>query len=223
MQTFYNAFAMSDSSTPEPTKAKEENNDDLLRVDDQVAEYPVETDVDVADIETLTEDIVKKLKKQIKEEKEAKRLALEEVQRIKADFLNNKKRLEQDLEQKLMRNREGFLRSLLPVCDSFQMAMQNSEQWEKVDKVWRSGVEGIYGQLQSVLDEYSVQQISPIGELFDPHLHEAVDEVPATDDVQHNAVARVVQCGYQIQGTNGDMRLLRPARVVVANDKLNNT
>lgn len=210
---------MSDSSTPKPSKTTEERGSDPLHVDDQVAEDLIETDVDVSDIETVTQDTIKKLKKQLNGEKKEKRHALEEVQRIKADFLNNKKRLEQDLEQKLIRNREELLTSLLPVCDSFQMAMQNSEQWEKVDKVWRSGVEGIYGQLQSVLDEHNVQQISPVGELFDPNLHEAVDEVPATGNLKHNTVARVIQCGYQIQGTNGDMRLLRPARVVVANDK----
>ena len=190
---------------------------DELQVDEQYMQ-----DVnDITDDEEITVETIKRLKKQLQQIKEEKRQANELVQRTKADFLNAKKRLEEEMASKILRERESVLEDLLPVCDSFQMAMQNTEQWEKVDKVWRTGVEGIYAQLHSVLETYQVKQVQPLGEQFDPGIHEAIDEVPVSDELAHNTITRVIQSGYITTDSSGNTRVLRPARVVVASDSVN--
>ena len=65
-------------------------------------------------------------------------------------------------------------------------------------------------ELQAILARHSVKPINPAGEKFDPHLHQAIAEVPAPGQAPGTVVA-VVQTGYLI----GD-RLLRPAMVTVA-------
>ena len=207
--------------TDRKPSTRDEDNivpEDEVEVLEDVQHTAEETDI--VDDEATSLDKIKDLKKQLETIKEEKRQAQEETQRAKADFLNSKKRLEEDLQLKIHREREAVLQDLLPICDSFQMAMQNEEQWKKVDAVWRNGVEGIYAQLRSVLDSYQVDQLDPLGNQFNPEQHEAVDEVPADDTYAHNTVAKVIQSGYRRKGADGTERILRPARVVVATDRL---
>ena len=72
------------------------------------------------------------------------------------------------------------------------------------------GVGATERELQAILARHSVKPINPAGEKFDPHLHQAIAEVPAPGQAPGTVVA-VVQTGYLI----GD-RLLRPAMVTVA-------
>ena len=125
---------------------------------------------------------VKKLKEEIKKLKEEKQEYLDGWQRERAQFANYKKD-EGDRDKRLRRIfEESFVSSLLPALDSFDMAMGNTEVWNKVDKNWRIGVEHIYKQLKNVLDEYEVEEISTIDIHFDPEQHLAIEHV----DVEKN-------------------------------------
>ena len=172
-------------------------------------------DMDVSDIETEVTKKVKQLKNELRSAEEERRKTAEELQRAKAEFLNAKKRLNEEVAVRIAREREDVISSLLPVCDSFGMAMQNTTQWELVDPMWRKGVEAIYAQLQSVLEQHNVTQIKPTGEVFDPNLHEAIEEKSTNDPKLHNTVSNVVQPGYQIKRADATAVLLRPARVEV--------
>jgi molecular chaperone GrpE len=135
----------------------------------------------------------------------------EEAARIKADFLNARRRLEDDRERDAVRLQITFIRSLLPLCDSFQMAMQDVA-WHNADGAWKKGIEGIYAQLQTILKQYNVSTIEPAGEPFDHHLHEAVGMEPTTNPDQQDMVMSVLQSGYEL--TEGETKhLIRPARV----------
>ena len=94
------------------------------------------------------------------------------------------------------------------------MAMQDREAWEAAPEKWRKGVEGIFAQLSSLLQQYSVTKVEPVGELFDPQHHEAIGNEPVTDDAQVDTVLRVVQPGYNMV-VNGETRQVRPPRVIV--------
>lgn len=172
-------------------------------------------DIGSSDVEAEATKKIKQLKKELRSVEEERRKTAEDLQRAKAEFLNAKKRMNEDITVRIAREREDIISSLLPVCDSFQMAMQNTEQWEQVDPVWRKGVEAIYAQLQSLLEQYHVTQIKPTNEVFDPNVHEAVEEESTDDTSLHNTISKVVQSGYQIRRTDGTTALLRPARVVV--------
>ncbi|SRR6056297_459070 len=139
----------------------------------------------------------------------AKRESLEELQRTKADFLNSKKRLEEQQQAAVKRSEDAFVSALLPLADSFYMAMKDEAAWNAIDESWRKGVEGIHQQLKRILDGYNVEPIDPAGEPFDPHRHEAV--ATTEDDGESETVLEVVQVGYERAGD-----VLRPAKVVIS-------
>lgn len=209
----YNVRDMVDSDKQK--KRDDGRNEEEAVITDNHTEAAYD-DIDLSEIESSTANKIKTIQKKAQAAEQERRAAVEDLQRSKAEFLNTKKRLEEDVVTRLQREREDVIRSLLPVCDSFQMAMQNKEQWEQVDPVWRKGVEGIHAQLNSVLEQYAVSQINPINEVFDPNLHEAVDEEATDDATLHNTVSKVIQPGYKMERMNDNSTLLRPARVIVA-------
>lgn len=155
-------------------------------------------------------DVAKKLRDELKKIRAERDEYLVGWQRAKADYVNLQK--EADERQKRTRELliEDVINDFLPVLDSFDMAMSNQEAWAKVDATWRQGVEYIYQQLARTIAEYGVIKIGTVGEAFDPALHEAVENIPATDADQDHRVASVIQSGYKI----GE-RIIRPARVKV--------
>lgn len=170
-------------------------------------------ETEMEESETGTAQKMKQLRDKLARCDEEKRAVLEDLQRTRADFLNSKKRLEEAKEREVERATEKHIEKLLPLCDSFSLAMSNKAAWEAIDEVWRKGIEGINNQLLSLLSSYGIQEDKPEGEIFDPNKHEAVGEVavPEKDD---GKIVSVLQSGYIIkQGSNE--KILRPARVIV--------
>ena len=127
--------------------------------------------------------------------------------RQQADFENQRKRLVKEQADHREYALADAIKELLPVVDSFDRAIQH-EGGE--DKDFRSGVELIHRQLHDALSKLGVRPIPAQGELFDPHLHQAVQMVD-TDEVADNHVIDELQRGYKLKD-----RLLRPAMVRVA-------
>jgi len=173
------------------------------------------TEPDLADVEATDKDIISTLKKKLKHAEEEKRTAQEDLQRAKADFLNARKRLEDDRLRDRQRGTMNHIEELIPLCDSFEMAMSDKAAWEKTDAMWRKGVEGISAQLDRLLSDYKVTKVSPVGKPFDPRQHEALSMTPVTEQSEHDTVVKVVQSGYAITHPDGTTELIRPARVII--------
>lgn len=131
-------------------------------------------------------------------------------QRAKADFINSKKRTEEMMREFRTLANEGLIEELLPVLQSFEMAFANKEVWEKADKNWRAGVEHIYSQLKGILDQNGLKEVSPIGEKFDPMVHEAI-RFEKADNAKTGTILQVVEKGYMLGS-----KLMKPAKVIVA-------
>jgi molecular chaperone GrpE len=157
---------------------------------------------------------MKALKDQIKELQKEKQEYLDGWQRARADYANLQKTTDDDRKRLRTMIEENFIEELIPVVDSFSMAMSNKEAWEKVDANWRTGVEYIYQQLINTLKERGFATFGAIGESFDPTLHEAVSEVETEDPTREHTIATVLQQGYKL----GD-NVLRAARVSVYSKK----
>ena len=168
-------------------------------------------DVELEVEEEALGDKLKSLREKLKTCEAEKATHLEELQRAKAEFLNTRKRLEDQALVEKERIVDKHILELLPLCDSFDMAMMNEELWQSIDASWRSGVEGIHNQLMSILKSYSVESFAPIGESFDPNLHEAMG---TTDSKEYDSdtVVQVLQKGYMRNGT-----VIREAKVIVSN------
>src|SRR3989338_2568568 len=143
---------------------------------------------------------VTKLKEKLKTALEEKQKYLDGWQRDKAEFLNARKRDREAQAEFLKFAKEDIVTELLPVLQSFEMAMANKEEWEKVDKNWRIGVEYISNQLKTVLETHGLKDVNPIGLQFDPMRDEAQEFVPVENEEQNNKVMEVIQKGYELNG-----------------------
>lgn len=191
-----------------------ENNDEIIEdITDEDTDIAAE-EPGLEDIENAEEHKLKKLRNKLKQVEEDKKNALEELANVKADYLNARKRLEEDSIKTIERKSNQHLADLLPLADSFVMAMSNKEVWEQADANWRKGIEGIYAQLLQILRDNGVEPVDPTGEPFDPNLHEAINTEEVEDEQDIDKVLSVMQLGYQI--VKGDQkRALRPARVTI--------
>jgi len=167
----------------------EENNEEIVYEEDKGAE------------------LVKKLRKRLKDCEKDKKEYLNGWQRLKADTMNAKVSLlerEADIKEK---SKADTLKSLFTILDSFDMAF-NGASWEKVDQVWRTGVEQIHSQIVEILkDTYT--PFGEIGEQFNPQKHEAIGN---EDGGKSGTIAKVVRKGYTSK--NG---VERAAQVIVYN------
>jgi molecular chaperone GrpE len=144
------------------------------------------------------------------EELKADRDALfDRLARMQAEFENARKRTVREQQEFQESALADALTSLLPVLDSFELALKTPAQ--NVEEM-RSGVDLIRKQLRDVLGKLGLTPISAKGQPFDPHLHEAVESVDTTA-AQDNHVLADLRPGYKL-GT----RLLRPAMVAVAHN-----
>lgn len=192
----------------------EQHDNDVEITSEDLADDTTDDEFDTGTVEKAAQDKIKKLRTQLQTVTKEKQELQEQLQRTKADHLNARRRLETDRQEGIERAQVRFIENLLPVCDSFRMAMNDATVWEQVDERWRKGVEGILAQLNGVLDTYQVITLDPTGETFDPHKHEALSEEPVQDAAAVNTVRQVIQPGYQAT-INGNEHLVRPARVVV--------
>ncbi len=162
-----------------------------------------------ADGEEDLKATLKKLRKDLKEANAQKLDYLTQLQRERADFQNYKKDEMARSAQLGGYVREKIMEDLLPVLDAYDMAFANKETWEKVDKNWRMGVEYIHQQLLKVLNDNGIEEI-PVqeGDLFDPTLHEPMQNTETEDVALENKIVKIIQKGYKAKD-----RLIRPARV----------
>jgi len=135
--------------------------------------------------------------------------------RALAEVENVRKRLERERDEARTYSVMRFARDLLNVADNLSRALaalpaDARARAEDSVKAVLDGIEATERELQAALARHGIKPIEALGQRFDPHLHQAIAEVPAKG-AEPGTVMNVVQPGYTI----GD-RLLRPAMVTVA-------
>lgn len=134
--------------------------------------------------------------------------------RRQAEFDNFRKRTERERSETYQRALAEVVRRLLPVLDNLQRALDAERVVEVKESAefrhFLEGVELINRQLGGVLESLGVEAVPTVGELFDPHVHEAV-ATEETNAVAPDTITQEMQRGYRL----GD-KLLRPAMVKVA-------
>lgn len=153
-------------------------------------------------------DVVKKLREKVKKLEAEKQEYLDLSQRTRADYANFKKEVEANRASDRKFAAKRLIEELLPTLDSYDMAKGNKEAWEKVDQNWRMGIEYIFGQLRTVLENQGVVQFGKVGDTFDPNLHESMQQVTVHNESENDKVVNVLQNGYKMNDI-----VLRPARV----------
>ena len=133
------------------------------------------------------------------------------VLRAQADQDNTRKRAERDVQNAHKYALEKFVADLLPVVDSLEMGLLAAVEDASAEKI-REGTELTLKMLLDVLKKYGVEAVDPVGEPFDPELHQAMSMQPSSD-VPPNTVTAVMQKGYTLND-----RLVRPAMVMVSKE-----
>ncbi len=129
--------------------------------------------------------------------------------RAKAEADNVHKRAQAELAAARKFALETFAAELLAVKDSLEAALATGNT--SVESL-KSGVELTLKQMQSVFGKFSVTEMDPAGQKFDPHRHQAISAVES--DAEPNTVLQVLQKGYLLHD-----RVIRPALVTVAKAK----
>ena len=134
-----------------------------------------------------------------------------QVLRLQAELDNTRRRAQADVEKAHKFGLEKFATELLPVKDSLEMGLAAAEgsDHEVADKL-REGTELTLKMFSGVLEKFGVVEVDPVGQPFDPELHQAMTMQPSADH-EPNTVMAVMQKGYVL-----NERLIRPAMVVVA-------
>ena len=126
--------------------------------------------------------------------------------RAKAETENMRRRAAEDVDKARKFAVENFASELLAVKDSLEAAL--AVESPSVENL-KDGVELTLKQLIAAFGKFSLNDINPMGEKFDPHLHQAIQMVDSDEPV--NTVVTVLQKGYRLHD-----RTLRPALVMVA-------
>jgi molecular chaperone GrpE len=140
----------------------------------------------------------------------------DQLLRTLADMENLRKRTEREVAEARLYSVTNFARDVLSAADNIRRALESTgEEWKATadasGQALYDGVELTERELLKVLEKYGIKKIVPMGEKFDPNLHQAMFKVP-DPSVPANTVVQVLQAGFVIN----DTRILRPALVGVA-------
>ncbi len=130
--------------------------------------------------------------------------------RAAAELENVRRRAERDVENAHRYGVERFARELLAVKDSMEMGLQSAAEGGEGAAGVAEGFAATLKLLTQCFEKHGIAEVDPVGQPFDPELHEAMAMQPS-DEAAANTVLMVVQKGYRLHE-----RLLRPARVIVS-------
>jgi molecular chaperone GrpE len=167
------------------------------------------TDEQTTKLEPETAEIeeVESLKKALAEEKAKAEANLAGWQRAQADFINYKRRAEQEKEETIKFANSQLMLDLLPILDDLERAFVSLPP-NIADPTWIDGVRLIERKLWATLEAQGLSPIKALGEPFDPRFHEAVTYGKGKGGI----VVQEMQKGYQFRD-----RVIRPSQVVVGN------
>jgi molecular chaperone GrpE len=178
---------------------------------DQAADQAVEQAAEQGqETETMQEVTVESLQLELQESAAKAEAYRDEAVRAQAEMQNVRRRAEQDVAKAHKFGQEKLVVELLNLVDNLDRALVASRDENATLENLLEGVEMSQSMLMEGLKKFSVEQLDPHGEPFNPEMHEAMTAIPNAD-MEPNTVMEVFQKGYTLNG-----RLIRPAMVVVS-------
>lgn len=173
---------------------KENSGEESIKESEEVINESLET-------ETVK---IQLLETQLKEEKN-------KFLRLFAEFENYKKRTQKERVDLFRTANQEVLRSMLPVCDDFERAIENIRKTTEIDKNFIEGIELIQHKLYSTLESKGLSKIKiKESDDFNTDFHEAVTQIPAPDKSLKGKIIDVIEPGYTLND-----KVIRFAKVVV--------
>ena len=139
--------------------------------------------------------------------------------RLFAEFDNFRRRTQKEKADLIKYGGEEIILSILPVIDDMERALahhkgakDSAPTSSDKHKPLMEGLDLILQKTKKILTSKGVEAMEPKGEVFDPELHDAITNIPATSEDMKGKVAEVIEKGYSLNG-----KVIRHAKVVVAN------
>ena len=168
-----------------------------------------EEHIEVKDDTSVTNEKSLDLETQLAEAQQSAKNNWDKLLRSQAEMENIKRRTAKDLEKAHKYALDGFVKALLEVKDSLSMGLKSAMDKNATLEHTIEGLELTNKVFNSTLEKFGVETIDPIGEKFNPELHEAVTMMPMPDK-ESNTVLEVVHVGFTLND-----RLVRPAMVII--------
>lgn len=185
------------SVNDQPT-TEEMKNDTTVDASEQPRDEQVPTDT-----EEVTEDpMIAELVKQADENQQR-------FLRAQADFDNFRRRTQKEKEELAQYASMKLITQLLPVVDNFGRALEAAKTGGEVE-AFAKGVDMIFRQFESVLEQEGVKPMEVVGQPFNPDFHQAIMQVES-EEHEEGIVVEEVQKGYMLKD-----KVLRPAMVKVS-------
>jgi len=157
------------------------------------------------DAELSSEEIIAQLREKLDTTQKKADENWDTLVRLQAEMENNRKRSDKKVEDAHKFASQKFVESLLPVVDSMEMGMAAEGDIDQI----REGMGLTLKLFESVMEKNNIVAVDPMGEKFNPELHQAMAMQP-NPEMENNTVMAVMQKGFTISG-----RLVRPAMVMV--------
>jgi len=129
--------------------------------------------------------------------------------RAMADLENYRKRTIREKDELRQFASAGVMEDMIPVLDNLALGLAAAKQQTDVKSIV-DGIGLVLEQLKGSLGRNGLKEINPVGQAFDPNLHDCISHQPSAE-IPEEKVSQVVRLGYTLNG-----RLLRPASVVVS-------
>jgi molecular chaperone GrpE len=197
------------------TQTPDQESENEKPEDSQAAEQDITQETnEEEDALVETEDAPK----EVSESEQALETALEQAQnakddllRVQAEMQNLRRRTEQDIEKAHKYGQEKLSIELLAVMDNLERSQEAaSDSEDEAVKAIRAGVDLTVKGFVDCFKKFNIETIDPLGEPFDPQLHQAMSMQENTES-EPNTVIAVMQKGYTLHG-----RVIRPAMVMVS-------
>ncbi len=125
-----------------------------------------------------------------------------DLQRLQAEYVNYKRRVDRDRDLIRKATIENLLKDLLNVLDDIRSAREHDEL--------SGGFKAVADEIERITGKHGLATFGEVGDAFDPHIHEALLHSHA-DGIDGPTCVEILQPGYRVED-----RILRPARVAVA-------
>ncbi len=199
----------SENKKEETPEIKMEQNDSALNEEGILEELDLDSDLE-DELEDLSlEEQVTALQISLDEMETKAEEYLDGWQRARAEFANYKKRVLRDHTEIHQLARGDVIKLYLDIADDLERALQE-KPGDGEGEAWADGIEIIFQKLRTRLESEGIKPMNPLGEEFDPNIHEALMK-EESDEYECGQIIEVMQEGYWI----GD-KVLRPALVRVA-------
>ena len=203
---------MAENKNISPEKMEEEilENEEINdTAEEETVEEAEEAVAEEPETEKEKGSFFKKKEKKDKKDEKIEELT-DRVRRQMAEFDNFRKRTEKEKTQMFETGAKSIVEKILPVVDNFERGLAAVTEEEK-GTPFVEGMEKIYKQMMTVLEEAGVKPIEAVGQEFDPNLHNAVMHVE-DEEFGENIIAEEFQKGYTYRDS-----VVRHSMVKVAN------